>query len=135
MTTPRRLTVPRVAAAIVAAAALGACASQDPTAAGGSRDAETRVVLSDSRWLDGRMEPNVAPQTSVVPRSVRANTRLDPTEPWIGTIGLRSALSKYWEFGLGVCVPNPTSGREGAAPVLADRVRELGVGIWLKFDF
>jgi len=130
---PSRLTFLRLAAVVVAAAALSACAST-----GGHREpqrpADTAFVVRSSGWLNGNFETPDAPEPSAPTRAPGESPALHVTSPWIGTIGLRQLLPGDWEIGLGVAVPNPYSPLAQTLPP-TDRFRDVGVGIWLKLDF
>ena len=62
------------------------------------------------------------------------NQALAPHGPWLGSIGLRNLLPGSYEYGFGLCLPNPSQPRP-ADTVPVERLRALGIGVWLKFDF
>jgi hypothetical protein len=92
------------------------------------------LVLSSPGWLNGTFaQPEQSTSAPSAPQYV-GNAALRPRDPWIGTIGLRQRLSDAYEVGLGLAVPNPFTDTT-QSPVAAERARDLGVGVWLKFDF
>lgn len=116
----------------LAAALLAGCAS-----GGGPRSqpgSGTGIVISSPGWLNGAL---AAPEPGSAAPSVpqyAANPVLRSNETWLGTIGLRQQLSESYEVGFGLAVPNLFPG-DSMATVAAERSRDLGVGVWLKFDF
>ena len=135
MPNPLRLTLARLAAVAVAAAAtvLSGCAS-NAGRLDAERPADTAFVVRSSGWLNGNFETPDAPEPSAPTRAPGESPALHVTSPWIGTIGLRQLLPGDWEIGLGVAVPNPYSPLAQTLPP-TDRFRDVGVGIWLKLDF
>jgi len=121
-------------AALVVAASVASCAS--PVGKADLERCEERgFVVGSSAFFSCALETPETRSEETGGRAAAANPALRPDDPWLGTIGLRSLLAGEYEYGLGVCVPNPYSTRIGQQSFLADRGRSLGVGAWLQFDF
>jgi len=91
----------------------------------------TGFVVDSSGWLAGSTD--VVERREELP-CARPSAGMTPDGPWIGTIGLRSQLRGAYEYGFGVCLPNPYGSPVGQATG-ADPLRSAAVGVWLKFDF
>jgi hypothetical protein len=119
----------------LAAAALTSCASPG---AGAERHERPGIVLGSSSFFSRALEgPESRPESSprdTGARSATANPALCPDDPWLGTIGVGTGLPGAYEYGVGLCVPNPFGSRVEPS-VATDRTRTLGLGAWLKFDF
>src|SRR5439155_24266807 len=101
----------------VLASTLGACASQaraprlEHAGRSSAGDSTPGVVLCSSRWLNGSFGPacSETPRVGVGALEPTPTPRaLVPTDPWLGTIGLRGQ-SGACEVGMGFCVPNVLS--------------------------
>ncbi len=121
----------RVLSVASAASTLAACASTGTDASSARRERAGFVVESSS-WFSSAMKP--IETSDDAGRAVHANPALVPDSPWVGTIGVCGRVPNSYEYGLGVCVPNPSTWR--AEPSSGpDPLRQLAVGVWLKFDF
>jgi hypothetical protein len=110
-----------------------ACASRPrkPRPAPPSTGAD--VVFSSAGWLNPDLERPSTP-VDYGARAATSNAALRPDSPWIGTFGLKDLLAETYEVGAGVCVPTPFSARTQSDSA-TDRARELGVGVWIRWDF
>jgi hypothetical protein len=134
----RRTPYSKIATLAVVATALSACASQAPVRPRAPRGGDdSGVVLASSSWLNGTLGGSPAERPVTGNCAVRTNCALQPTDPWLGTVGVRSLLGDSCEAGMGLCVPNPfpSSSSRATSPATVDRVRDVGVGVWLKLDF
>jgi hypothetical protein len=115
-----------------AASLLAGCASDAGRDPGSGYS--TGFVISSPGWLNGEL---AQPEPGTIPASAplyAGNVALRPNETWLGTIGLRRQLSDSYEVGIGFAVPNPFPG-DAQSPVAAERARDIGVGVWLTFEF
>lgn len=133
----RRTPCLRIATLATVAAALSACASQATVRPRAPEGGDGALVLASSSWLNGTLGGSAGECTRTGDCAVRSNRALQPTDPWLGTVGLKSFFGGSCEGGMGLCLPNPFPSSSSRAPAAAplDRGREVGVGLWLKFDF
>jgi hypothetical protein len=119
---------------LTCAASLAACASPAPAKPRAPRGGDTGVVLASPSWLNGAFGGVSRDECETGCRAIQRNAALRPSDPWIGTVGVRSLLGQSCEAGMGLCVPNPLPSEDSRATSL-DGARDVGVGLWLKLDF
>jgi hypothetical protein len=125
----RRTLCLAAAAALLAAGCVSASPSPEVKAA---RDG---LTVCDSRFMrTGPMDDSTRADCAAPSRSAEPPEVLRPDRPWIGTVGLTTALSDSMHFGLGIEVPNPVDSRTQTI-ALADRLQDTGVGAWISIDF
>ena len=122
-----------VAAALLAATSLTACASVDPDAPD-RRRVHTSFVVASSGWLSGATASTERTDDAGRCTSTPVSPALQPDGPWLGTIGVRGLLPGKYEYGLGICLPTSTISNV-EQQISSDPLRAVAVGVWLKFDF
>src|SRR5512147_1644655 len=119
-------------ALLALAVGLTACASAGRD--GGAPAAEPQFVVGSNGWISGALRPADPEADQVGCHSASRNLALRADDPWFGTIGLRQALPGDCELGVGIALPTSYFGTQRAASV-SERPGNLGVGVWLKFEF
>ena len=123
--------------ALLASSLLGGCASTAGSAPPAADEAPeeariremSKLVLCRSGWFGTALECSKAWDDPVSIRDATTNRAIKPRDPWIGTVGVKSGVENAYEYGLGVCVPNPG----GSAPF--ETGRTVGLGCWVTLDF
>ncbi len=121
-----------VSALALAASLLAGCASSDGRKSGSGYS--PGLMVASPGWLNGVLAPPESGTTASCASRYCSNPALRPNETWLGTIGLRQRLSDPCEVGVGVALPNLFPS-DNQSIVAAERARDIGVGVWLKFDF
>ena len=114
-----------LAAGLLTACTSGGAVTEPDRGPGGE---EQKFIVCRSAWFGNALERGEKWRDPVA--NAHPARPLSPNDPWVGTVGVRSGIDHAYEYGVGLCVPDPTS-RNNAAPV----GRSVGLGCWLTFDF
>jgi len=118
-----------VAVVALVAAALAGCASA-PRRGMPSPETETDFFAKAASWWSGALDRKEIGESPYGAHASSGNPALRSVDPWLGAVGMTFGVHDDYEIGVGLCVP-----REFAETTEIERVQEVAVGVWLKFDF
>ena len=130
MSTPLRLPTASVAFVALVCAALAGCVSDSRCGKQPPKEAGTGVATKATSWWSGALDRKEIGESPYGAHASSGNPALRSVDPWLGAVGMTFGVHDDYEIGVGLCVP-----REFAETTEIERVQEVAVGVWLKFDF